>query len=242
MSWAGTPSSAMADTPYSGSSMTSPLFRQEQQRSPAQGSRPATPSSRRPNSARGNRSATRDGANIEVTEHGKFVGDVKAGRVKVGIRCRPAFQDEIDFAKGQFMSIIDTTEENPDHETLGRVKLTLLSGKQRDFMFDYVFHQDSSQDAVFDRIAKPVVDDVLRGFNGTIFAYGQTGTGKTYTMGILESVEDEHAGIIPRAIARIFDYVNNGLADTSTDVKITLSLNSSNVFGLTTSFFCSLFP
>ena len=98
-----------------------------------------------------------------------------------------------------------------------------MSGKQRDFIFDYVFHQDSSQDTVFDRVAKPVVDDVLKGFNGTIFAYGQTGTGKTYTMGILESVEDEHAGIIPRAIARIFNYVNNDLADTNTDVKITLS-------------------
>ena len=223
MSWAGTPSSTRVDTPYSGSGMISPLFRQEHQRTPAQGSRPSTPGSRRPNSARGNRSSTRDGASIEVNEHGKFMGDAKAGRVKVGIRCRPAFQDEIDFAKGKFVSIIDTTEEDPDQETLGRVKLTLLSGKQRDFIFDYVFHQDSSQDTVFDRVAKPVVDDVLKGFNGTIFAYGQTGTGKTYTMGILESVEDEHAGIIPRAIARIFNYVNNDLADTNTDVKITLS-------------------
>ena len=87
-------------------------------------------------------------------------------------------------------------------------------------MFDYVFGQDSSQDSVFNRIARPVVDDVLKGFNGTIFAYGQTGTGKTYTMGILESVEDEAAGVIPRAIARIFDYEKEELAE---EVRITLS-------------------
>jgi len=40
---------------------------------------------------------------------------------------------------------------------------------------------NSSQDQVFDKIARPIVVDVLKGFNGTIFAYGQTGTGKTYT-------------------------------------------------------------
>lgn len=54
----------------------------------------------------------------------------------------------------------------------------MLLGKQRDFVFDYVFDPDSTQDSVYDRIARPVVTDVLKGFNGTIFAYGQTGTGK----------------------------------------------------------------
>lgn len=53
-----------------------------------------------------------------------------------------------------------------------------FAGKQRDFLFDYVFDASTSQDSVYDRIARPVVQDVLNGFNGTIFAYGQTGTGK----------------------------------------------------------------
>ena len=63
---------------------------------------------------------------------------------------------------------------------LGRVSLTLLSGKQRDFVFDYAFPADTSQDQVYERLARPVVNDVLRGFNGTIFAYGQTGCGKSF--------------------------------------------------------------
>jgi hypothetical protein len=139
------------------------------------------------------------------TEAGKLPASMKdqKGRVKVGIRCRPAFQEEIDFAQGNFLSIVDTYEEKPEEEQLGQVSLTLLSGKQREFMFDYVFSAKCTQDSVYERIARPVVIDVLKGFNGTIFAYGQTGTGKTYSMGILESINDEHAGIIPRAISHV---------------------------------------
>lgn len=59
------------------------------------------------------------------------------------------------------------------------------------------------------RAASPVVNDVLQGFNGTILAYGQTGTGKTYTMGILERVRTERAGIIPRSLAHIFSHVSS---------------------------------
>lgn len=45
-----------------------------------------------------------------------------------------------------------------------------------------MFGPESSQEMVFDEAIKPFVENVLDGFNCTIFAYGQTGTGKTYTM------------------------------------------------------------
>jgi len=148
----------------------------------------------------------------------------KAGRVKVGIRCRPAFNDELAFAEKRgesFSSIVGTREEGGDQE-LGQVSLTMLSGKRREFLFDYVFSANAPQDSVYERLARPVVADVLRGYNGTIFAYGQTGTGKTYTMGILESVRDEHAGIIPRALAQLFEHVSAPHNETA-DIKVTLS-------------------
>lgn len=103
---------------------------------------------------------------------------MKPGRVKVGIRCRPAFQDEIDFAKGEFLSIVDIKPDDAKQSSLGQISLTLITGKQRDFTFDYAFDATATQDQVYDRVARPVVTDVLKGFNGTIFAYGQTGTGK----------------------------------------------------------------
>ena len=145
----------------------------------------------------------------------------KIGRVKVGVRCRPPFQDEIDFAQGNFISIVSCTPETKT--SLGRVSLTLASGKERDFVYDFVFEPGATQDQVYDRIARPVISDVLRGFNGTIFAYGQTGTGKTYTMGILEFVDNENAGIIPRALFQVFTYVKQKQAQTTTDITVTMS-------------------
>ncbi len=57
---------------------------------------------------------------------------------------------------------------------------------------------------MYNEVGGPIVQEVLSGYNGTVLAYGQTGTGKTYTMGILNRVQDEHSGIIPRALSHIF--------------------------------------
>lgn len=57
------------------------------------------------------------------------------------------------------------------------------------FRFAHVFGTDSSQNSVFDVAAKDIVKGFMEGYNGTIFAYGQTGAGKTYTIqGEIESV------------------------------------------------------
>jgi hypothetical protein len=105
----------------------------------------------------------------------------KISRVKVAVRCRPPFQDEIEFAKGEFFSIVEVKKEEPETSKLGQISLMTMSGKTRDFYFDYAFGEDTNQDSVYDRLARPVVNEVLKGCNGTIFAYGQTGTGKVST-------------------------------------------------------------
>jgi DNA replication protein DnaC len=50
------------------------------------------------------------------------------------------------------------------------------------FTFDHVYDQNSTQEGVYENTAKQAVWSVLEGYNATILAYGQTGTGKTYTM------------------------------------------------------------
>lgn len=58
----------------------------------------------------------------------------------------------------------------------------------------------------FEVAARGIVENVLKGYNGTVFAYGQTGTGKTFTMsGDLDSPEGK--GIIPNSFAHIFDHI-----------------------------------
>ncbi|KAK7109259.1 kinesin heavy chain-like isoform X2 [Littorina saxatilis] len=74
------------------------------------------------------------------------------------------------------------------------------------FMFDKVLKPNVTQEHVYTVTAKPIVADVLSGYNGTIFAYGQTSSGKTHTMeGVLGN--DTMQGIIPRIVQDIFNYI-----------------------------------
>ena len=74
------------------------------------------------------------------------------------------------------------------------------------FSFDYVFGPNITQKGLYDKAASPAVEAVLNGFNATVFAYGQTGAGKSHTM---EGYPDppELRGIIPNSFQHIFDKV-----------------------------------
>lgn len=63
---------------------------------------------------------------------------------------------------------------------------------------------DSRQADVFDFSIRPTVDDILNGYNGTVFAYGQTGAGKSYTMMGSSIGDPEAKGVIPRITEQIF--------------------------------------
>ncbi|KAL1794524.1 hypothetical protein ACET3X_007945 [Alternaria dauci] len=72
------------------------------------------------------------------------------------------------------------------------------------FTFDRVFDMNSKQADVFDYSIRPTVDDILNGYNGTVFAYGQTGAGKSYTMMGSDMDDEVGKGVIPRIIQQIF--------------------------------------
>uniref|UniRef100_A0A3B3I8I9 Kinesin-like protein n=1 Tax=Oryzias latipes TaxID=8090 RepID=A0A3B3I8I9_ORYLA len=74
------------------------------------------------------------------------------------------------------------------------------------YVFDRVLPPNTTQGQVYDQCAKQIVKDVLGGYNGTIFAYGQTSSGKTHTMeGKLH--DPQLMGIIPRIAHDIFDHI-----------------------------------
>ena len=76
------------------------------------------------------------------------------------------------------------------------------------FTFDSIFDMDSLQEDVYNITAKNAVQSVLEGYNSTIFCYGQTGTGKTYTMeGFTYDSNNPNRGIIQRTIQDIFNYI-----------------------------------
>uniref|UniRef100_A0AAX7VP37 Kinesin-like protein n=1 Tax=Astatotilapia calliptera TaxID=8154 RepID=A0AAX7VP37_ASTCA len=80
----------------------------------------------------------------------------------------------------------------------------IIGGKP--YMFDRVFQSNTTQEQVYNACAQKIVKDVLEGYNGTIFAYGQTSSGKTHTMeGNLHDTDS--MGIIPRIVQDIFNYI-----------------------------------
>lgn len=81
------------------------------------------------------------------------------------------------------------------------------SNTLKQFAFDAVYDCNSKQSDVYDEMVRPLVDSVLEGFNGTIFAYGQTGTGKTYSM-VGDRNDPTRKGIIPKAFDHIFGHIS----------------------------------
>ncbi|KMT12230.1 hypothetical protein BVRB_5g101760 isoform A [Beta vulgaris subsp. vulgaris] len=118
------------------------------------------------------------------------------GRVRVAVRLRPRNSEELvadaDFA--------DCVELQPE---LKRLKLRKNNWDSDTYEFDEVLTEFSSQKRVYEVVAKPVVESVLDGYNGTIMAYGQTGTGKTYTLGQLGEEDTAGRGIMVRAMEDI---------------------------------------
>ena len=118
--------------------------------------------------------------------------------VKVVVRCRPLNSKEQSDGRVQVVEM---------DERMGMVAVSApgASGEPpKTFTFDSVFPPNTAQERIYKATAAPICDSVMEGYNGTIFAYGQTGTGKTFTM---EGVNDppELRGLIPRAFNQIFD-------------------------------------
>ncbi|XP_060968909.1 kinesin-like protein KIN-5B [Cannabis sativa] len=141
----------------------------------------------------------------------------KEVNVQVLLRCRPLSDEE---AKSNVQRVISCNEQKKEVTVLQNV-----ANKQIDrlFTFDKVFGPKSQQRSIYDQAISPIVNEVLEGFNCTVFAYGQTGTGKTYTMegGIKNKGGDlsAEAGVIPRAVRQIFETLEAQNADYS--VKVT---------------------
>ncbi|XP_037606470.1 kinesin-like protein KIF3C isoform X2 [Sebastes umbrosus] len=130
--------------------------------------------------------------------------------VKVVVRCRPLNRKEEHGGPAAGGSIVKMDLR------LGQVILrnprAPSSEPQKTFTFDAVYDANSKQRDLYDESVRPLIDSVLAGFNGTIFAYGQTGTGKTYTMQGAW-MDPEKRGVIPNAFDHIFTHISRSQSD-----------------------------
>ncbi|KAK7345653.1 hypothetical protein VNO77_16261 [Canavalia gladiata] len=140
----------------------------------------------------------------------------KETNVQVLLRCRPLSDDEQKSNVPKVLSCNENRREVTVMQTLANKQV------DRVFTFDKVFGPKAQQRSIYEQAIAPIVNEVLDGFNCTVFAYGQTGTGKTYTMegGMRNKGGDlpAEAGVIPRAVRHIFDILEAQNADYSMKV------------------------
>uniref|UniRef100_A0A1I7RLZ6 Kinesin motor domain-containing protein n=1 Tax=Bursaphelenchus xylophilus TaxID=6326 RepID=A0A1I7RLZ6_BURXY len=137
-------------------------------------------------------------SNLTVDTSGVRPTSTGGESIKVVVRCRP--MSEMEVKQGHE----NVVEMSPNRGVVD-VK-NPKDGTLKSFTFDSVYDHNSKQMDLYYETFRDLVDSVLNGFNGTIFAYGQTGTGKTFTM---EGVESDPAlrGVIPNAIEHIFQHI-----------------------------------
>ncbi|XP_031142190.1 kinesin-like protein KIF3B [Sander lucioperca] len=123
--------------------------------------------------------------------------------VKVVVRCRPMNEKE---RAAKFERVVSVDVK------LGQIivrnpREASASELPKIFTYDSVYDSNSKQIDLYDETFRPLVDSVLLGFNGTIFAYGQTGTGKTYTMEGVRN-DPERRGVIPNSFEHVFTHIS----------------------------------
>ena len=121
-----------------------------------------------------------------------------AANVNVICRFRP--MNELEKSSGNEQVCVFTSPTS----------LTFNSSREKNvyrFNFDRIFPPSSTQKDIYDFGVKGIINSVLDGYNGTVLAYGQTSSGKTYTMqGEME--QESTQGIIPRMISHVFNHIS----------------------------------
>ncbi|VFV26575.1 low quality protein: kinesin family [Lynx pardinus] len=146
----------------------------------------------------------------------------KGKNIQVVVRCRPFNLAE---RKASAHSVVEC--DHVRKEVSVRTGGLADKSSRKTYTFDMVFGASTKQIDVYRSVVCPILDEVIMGYNCTIFAYGQTGTGKTFTMEGERSPNEEYtweedplAGIIPRTLHQIFEK----LTDNGTEFSVKVSL------------------
>ncbi|XP_070395298.1 kinesin-like protein KIF11 [Dermacentor albipictus] len=152
--------------------------------------------------------------------------------IQVFVRCRPPNSLE---KRSGFIKAVEVVPERK--EVLVNDRVVPERSLRKSFTFDKVFGPDAKQIDVYRAVMEPTIAEVMMGYNCTVFAYGQTGTGKTFTMeGERSNVnlgwaDDPLAGIIPRTLQQLFEELQS--QDLEFTIKVSfLELYNEELFDL----------
>ncbi|GME74717.1 unnamed protein product [Ambrosiozyma monospora] len=180
-------------------------------------SRPSSRAASRPSSSMGFYSPTASSFSNSSNSNTSYTGSIK-----VSVRPRP-IDGAIYGVQGSFNSD-PTTNPNTSAWTINTTANTISNFEMGDYSYDHVFEPYVSNNEVYNKVVEPVVSQCMDGYNGTIFAYGMTGSGKTYSMQGYGS----EPGLIQLCVSQLFtrlrNYVKNEVKTAEPDsVKVTVS-------------------
>lgn len=141
--------------------------------------------------------------------------------VRVFCRFRPLNSSEVEHGSQRMIRIDGNTKVYTQSESKSENR------SENKFEFDYIFSEAAQQEEVYEIVGKPLVEEVLKGYNATVFAYGQTSSGKTTTMTgyshVAEGIDDstdilsrddvvlwkhpKDMGVVPRLIKDLFNSI-----------------------------------
>ena len=129
----------------------------------------------------------------------------------------------------RFRKEFEHSEEDYDNWVFDEETSTIKLN-QKSWTYDYILTPETTQDQMYEKVAKKTILEFTDGYNGTIFAYGQSGSGKTYSMlgpdsifsALSKSESNELYGITPRAIYQIFNILKE-FSRNGTNWKLSLS-------------------
>jgi kinesin family protein 18/19 len=161
-----------------------------------------------------------------------YVSQLNKGtsNILVAVRARPLSRKEretdpfevLEILDGKVVILLDPSTDAPKPEEAFRINRT----KEKQYAFDFAFAQDSTQQEVYQKTTRFLLDGVTSGFNATVFAYGSTGAGKTYTM----LGDQESPGLMLMTIRDLYRSMNSSALERSFKVKLSyLEIYNENI-------------
>eukprot|EP01033_Poteriospumella_lacustris_P008690 gene8690-6249_t len=120
--------------------------------------------------------------------------------ITVVVRCRPMNRKETDEKRSNIVDV------DPENRSVGLRSLN-PGEESKYFTFDATYDEKTQQRIFYDESCFNIIESALEGFNATIFAYGQTGCGKSFTMQGPSTSDEEMRGVIPNSFYHIFQFV-----------------------------------
>lgn len=125
--------------------------------------------------------------------------------IKVAVRVRPLLPSERDGNEVKTWEWTTNSIQLLESETSIYNQYSKTVTVKQAYQFDHLFNPESTNEIIFDNVVRNIVQSAMEGFHGSVFTYGQTSSGKTFTM----NGDKNQPGIIPQAIAECFDQVQS---------------------------------